>query len=78
MSFIFVFYDGSGRKKSLAALSAKNKLGNFKLCPEYNKDLETETSRDSVSEGAEKMTVPGCGGQGVPDYHDPALLLRSL
>ena len=65
-------------KKSLAVLSAKNKLGNFKLCPEYNKDLETETSRDFLSEGTERMPVPVGGGQGVPAFHDPALFLRSL
>lgn len=64
-------------EKSL--LNAKSKLGkSFKLCLEYNKDLKTEISRDSVPEGMERVTVPRGREWGVSAHHDPISFLRIL
>lgn len=66
-----VFYSFMGRKSPLFLPSMvvlrktvqlnfmKSKVGkSFKVCPEYDKDLKTGTSRDSVPEGVERVSVP--------------------
>lgn len=66
---------GEKKKNGLAALSAKYKLEkSLKLCPEYNKDLKTRTSRDF--ESMERVTGPG-REQGVPAHHAVSFI-RSL